>query len=181
MKYIAVGALFATAFVSQTAAGEFDVPSRYNWVGAHLSEHVWDFNSRGEDRLTRTSLPGLRAGQRFAPHWSAQASWEKNNARFDRSRAPASLNIALASLRYHFSDHAVAGFEPYLGSAVGRSRLRVDAKNNDQTVWGAEFGAQHRLRAHWLLDVGARPFYGFDKEQWDAEVYLGLNLIFGIQ
>jgi OmpA-OmpF porin, OOP family len=171
----------AIAGLITSAHAELDVPGRYSWVGGHLSEHIWDYHSRGEDRLTRTTLPGFRAGKRFDPNWSLQASWERNNARFDITREPATLAITLASLRYHAHDIRVAGFEPYAGLAAGRSRLRVTGKDNDQTVMAGEFGAQHRLRPHWLLDVGARSFYGFDKEQWDAEFFLGLNLMFDIR
>jgi OmpA-OmpF porin, OOP family len=178
MKRMLVAAL---AGLVTSAHAELDVPTRYSWVGGHLSEHIWDINSRGDDRLTRTTLPGFRAGKRFDPSWSVQASWERNNARFDITRAPATLAVSVASLRYHAHEHRLAGLEPYLGLAAGRSRLRVAGKDNDQTVVAAELGAQHALRPHWLLDVGARPLYGFDKEQWDVEVFLGLNLLFDIR
>ncbi|MFN3714046.1 MAG: hypothetical protein ACK4SX_10330 [Alcanivoracaceae bacterium] len=171
----------ALAGLITSAHAELDVPQRYSWVGGHVSEHIWDIRSRAEDRLTRTTLPGFRVGKRFDPNWSVQASWERNNARFDTSRAQANLTVTLASLRYHAHDIRIAGFEPYAGLVAGRSRLRVAGKDNDQTVVAGEFGAQHQLRTHWLLDIGARPLYGFDKEQWDAEFFLGLNLLFDIR
>ncbi|MCK5874853.1 MAG: hypothetical protein KAG82_09210 [Alcanivoracaceae bacterium] len=83
---------------------------RADWIGGHVSQYVWDFNSRGADRLSDTTLTGLQLGRRFAPNWSVQAWWERNNA-----------------------------------------------------------------------GIGVRPSYGSEDEQFDAEAYLGLNLLFGLR
>jgi OmpA-OmpF porin, OOP family len=174
-------ALLTTLIGSVAVASELDVPTRYSWVGGHLSEHFWDINSRGQDRLTPTTLAGLQLGKRFSPNWSVQAWWERNNARFDISRTRADLSIVHGSARYHFAETRWAGFEPYAGIGAGRSRLTSAGTEDDQTLITGEAGAQRRLRPHWLFDIGVRPMYGFDNEQTDVQAYLGLNLLFDIQ
>jgi OOP family OmpA-OmpF porin len=178
MKRILITLL--TGFSSSVAlAAELEMPTRYDWIGGHISQYVWDFNSRGQDRLSDTTLAGLQLGRRFSPNWSVQAWWERNNARFAITRVAVDLTVVHGSLRYHFADHRRAGWEPYAGIGVGRSRIDSSAGNDDQTLLTGEAGVQRRLRPHWIFDLGVRPSYGFDNEQSDAEAYLGLNLLFG--
>ncbi len=160
-------------------AAELEMPTRYDWIGGHVSQYLWDFNSRGPDRLSDTTLAGLQLGRRFTPNWSAQAWWERNNARFASSRTGVDLTVVHGSVRYHFADTRRAGWEPYVGIGVGRSRIDNSTVTDDQTIITAEAGVQRRLRPSLSFDVGIRPSYGFDNEQSDAEAYLGVNLLFG--
>ncbi len=180
MKRILI-ALCAGLSSSLLAAAEFEMPHRHDWIGAHISQYVWDFNSRGQDRLSDTTLAGLQLGRRFSPNWSVQAWWERNNARFAASRIGVDLTLAHGTVRYHFADTRRHGWEPYLGIGVGRSRIDNSTFTDDQTIITAEAGGQRRLRNRLSLDVGLRPSYGFDNEQSDAEAYLGLNLLFGVR
>ncbi len=166
---------------SLLAAAEFEMPHRHDWIGAHISQYVWDFNSRGQDRLSDTTLVGLQLGRRFSPNWSVQAWWERNNARFASSRVRVDLTVVHGSVRYHFAETRPAGWEPYTGIGVGRSRIDNSTFTDDQTIVTAEAGVQRRLRPKLGFDVGVRPSYGFDNEQFDAEAYLGVNLLFGVR
>ena len=166
---------------SVTLAAELEMPTRYDWVGAHISQYVPDVNDRGQDRLSDTTLAGLQLGRRFSPNWSIQAWWARNNARFDATRVAAHLTVIHGGLRYHLADQRRAGWEPYAGIGVGRSRIASSAGDDDQTILTGEAGVQRRLRPHWILDLGVRPGYGFDNEQFDAEAYLAVNLLFGVR
>lgn len=180
MKRILI-AMIAGLSSSVTLAAELEMPTRYDWVGGHLGQHVWDFNSRGQDRLSDTTLAGLQLGRRFSPSWSVQAWWERNNARWRETGRSANLSNILLSGRYHFVDTSLLGFEPYAGLGFGETRVSVNDSEHEETVLAPEFGLQRRLRPHWVLDLGLRPLYSIDNERWDAEAYVGLNLLFGIK
>ena len=180
MKQILI-ALFAGLSSSLHAAAEFEMPHRHDWIGAHISQYVWDFNNSGRDGLADTTLAGLQLGRRFSPYWSVQAWWERNNARFASSRIGVDLTVVHGTARYHFADTRRDGWEPYVGIGAGRSRIDNSTIRDDQTIITAEAGAQHRLRGRLSFDVGLRPSYGFDNEQFDAEAYLGVNLLFGLR
>lgn len=178
MKRILI-ALLVSLSSGPVLAAELQMPTRHDWIGGHVSQYIWDFNSRGPDRLSDTTLTGLQLGRRFAPNWSVQAWWERNNARFASSRIGVSLTVVHASVRYHFAETRPAGWEPYAGIGVGRSRIDNNTFTDDQTIMTAEAGVQRRLRPKLGFDLGVRPSYGFDDEQFDAEAYLGVNLLFG--
>lgn len=181
-KLLTSGLLLA-GFSSLAVANSQAMPERYTYIGGHISEHFYDFNSRGADRLRNTTLPGAQIGHRFNPNWSVQAWWGRNNnSKFRESGNKTDLNLALASVRYHYQDASLFGFEPYTGINVGEQTLDLHGgAKHDETIVGAEFGLQKRLREHWILDVGARPFYSTDNEHWDGETYAALNYAFGVQ
>lgn len=171
-------ALAALASATSVSAAE-EMPERFFYFGAHASEYFSNINSVGnKDKPDDTTLPGIQAGYRFNPSWSLQLWWERNSFSSTTDNFDGDLSNIIASARYHFSDTSLVGFEPYIGAAVADYVIDTN-KENDNTLVGAEFGIQKRLRPHWLIDFGARPLYSLDDERWDAEAYIALNFLFG--
>lgn len=50
---------------------------------------------------------------------------------------------------------------------------------NDEGMLGIELGLQNRLRPHWMLDIGTRPWFSMDNERWDNAPYIALNYLLG--
>jgi OOP family OmpA-OmpF porin len=184
-------AIFLTAVVSvvvivamplSAMAAETDMPDTYLYVGGHVGQYYYDFNSHEDNRgLTQTTLPGVQIGWRFAPHWSIQGSWERNEYSWEDSNIDGSMNVTLISGRYHFNKTHWFGFEPYVGLASGEIRLAPDnsSETDRQTLVGPEAGAQTMLLPYLSLDVGARPLWRMDSKSWDGEVFAAINFIFG--
>jgi OmpA-OmpF porin, OOP family len=173
-------AIALTVFAGATAASAAEeMPERFFYFGAHASQYFSNINSVGnKDKPDDTTLPGIQAGYRFNPSWSLQLWWERNSFSSTTDNFDGDLSNIIASARYHFSDTSLLGFEPYVGAAVADYVIDVNEEHNE-TLVGAEFGIQKRLRPHWLIDFGARPLYSLDNERWDAEAYVALNFLFG--
>ncbi|MBQ0752731.1 MAG: OmpA family protein [Gammaproteobacteria bacterium] len=175
----AIALTVLTSTFSATASAAEEMPERFFYFGAHASQYFSDINSASDnDKPDDTTLPGIQAGYRFNPSWSLQLWWERNSFSSTTDNFEGDLSNIIASARYHFSDTSLLGFEPYMGAAIADYVIDVDKERND-TLIGAEFGLQQRLRPHWLIDFGARPLYSLDSERWDAEAYVALNFLFG--
>jgi OOP family OmpA-OmpF porin len=175
----AIALTVLTSTFSATASAAEEMPERFFYFGAHASQYFSDINSASDnDKPDDTTLPGIQAGYRFNPSWSLQLWWERNSFSSTTDNFGGDLSNIIASARYHFSDTSLLGFEPYMGAAIADYVIDVDKERND-TLIGAEFGLQQRLRPHWLIDFGARPLYSLDSERWDAEAYVALNFLFG--
>lgn len=175
----------ALALPAVSLADSHQMPDTYFYAGGHVSQYYYDFNSHENNYgLTETTLPGAQFGWRFAPNWSIQGSWERNEYSEDKGTSYSSngyMNVSLISGRYHFADTSLLGFEPYMGLAAGENMRDAHgvADDNRQTVVGPVFGAQTLLVPHLSLDVGARPLWRMDEKSWDGEIYAGLNFLFG--
>ncbi|MCG8393055.1 MAG: OmpA family protein [Pseudomonadales bacterium] len=177
-----LAASIACASVTATSAVVADqIPERYFYFGGHISENWLDVGAHYDENTSENevTLPGAQLGYRFSRNWSVQGWWERNNSNTDVF-GDTDLNIAHAALRKHFAGNSA--FEPYVGIGAGefRSEPTSDSSNDYQeTIGTLEAGFQTLLHPHFMLDVGARPYYAFDSERWDAEVYAGLNFLIG--
>lgn len=171
--------MLASALSANVSAAE-EMPQRFFYFGAHASQYFSNINSDGNaDKPDDTTLPGIQAGYRFTPSWSLQLWWERNSFSSTTDNFDGDLSNIIASARYHFSNTSLLGFEPYMGAAIADYAIDVE-KEKSETLLGAEFGVQQRVRPHWLVDFGARPLYSHDSERWDAEAYVALNFLFGV-
>lgn len=155
-----------------------ELPEQYFYFGGHVSQNWLDvgdhYDSNGDD----ITLAGVQAGYRFNENWSLQAWWERDKDTNTGLFGDTSVNIALASLRKHF--HGNSDFEPYVGIGSGEFRAQPSGADDiAETIGALEGGFQSAIHRHLLLDVGLRPYYSFDSERWDTEVYAGLNFVFG--
>lgn len=178
------GILASTFLATLVAAGPAlsagaDIPSHYFYVGGHLSQYWFGYDQ--PDAVDDLTLPGLQAGYRFSDHWSVEARWQKHGTHHPVSGRAVDVNMAFAGLRRHFPDDAWLGFEPYIGVDAGRTVLDESGsmKNSDESFMGAEFGAQRRLKPHWILDIGVRAPYSLDDDRWDGSIQAGLNYVIG--
>ncbi|MCK0153024.1 OmpA family protein [Alcanivorax sp. S6407] len=179
-----LAASIACASVTATSAVMAEgMPERYFYFGGHISENWIDLGDHYEPDTgsydNEVTLPGAQLGYRFNRDWSVQAWWERNNSNTDLF-GDVDINIAQAALRKHF--YGSSSFEPYVGIGAGEFRAEPssDSSNDYQeTIGTLEAGFQTLLHPHFILDVGARPYYAFDSERWDAEIYAGLNFLIG--
>ena len=177
---IAVALVTPLASVAPVAAFARDnVPDTYGYIGAHASEYFFYDNqvNGGVNGLDNSLLPGGQIGWRFDPHWSIQGWYEKSNS-VDYKYTSGSTDVEdwYGSLRYHFNNHSLLGFEPYMGLNVGRQKVT----DHKETMTGVELGLQRELARYLLVDFGTRQAYGNDRHFWEGQVYLGLNLMFGV-
>jgi len=179
MKTTLATCITLTSLCGALQADTLPMPEQYLYFGGHVSQYFPDIGDHnGGDDIDDTTLPGLQIGYRSGRNWSVQAWWEHNDFSTESGAIDGDLTLWVASVRYHYADHTLFGFEPYAGIAV--ADLNVDVtEDNHETLVGAEFGMQRRLRPHWILDVGARPLYSGDHERVDGEAYIGLNYVFG--
>lgn len=177
-----LAASIACASVTATSAVMAEgMPERYFYFGGHISENWIDvgdhyLESTSENEVT---LPGAQLGYRFNRNWSVQGWWERNNSNTELF-GDVDLNIAHAALRKHF--YGSSSFEPYVGIGAGEFRAEPSSDSStdyQETIGTLEAGFQSLLHPHFILDVGMRPYYAFDSERWDAEVYAGLNFLIG--
>src|SRR5690606_578523 len=102
----------------------------------------------------------------------------KHDFNSEKDRYDGDLRTPMASARFHFHGADVFGFEPYAGLAVGELQMRTRSLNDEGMV-GIELGLQNRLRPHWMLDIGTRPWFSMDNERWDNAPYIALNYLLG--
>ncbi|MQX53376.1 OmpA family protein [Alcanivorax sediminis] len=179
-----LAASIACASVTATSAVMAEgMPERYFYFGGHISENWIDLGDHYEPDNgsydNEVTLPGAQLGYRFNRDWSVQAWWERNNSNTDLF-GDVDLNIASAALRKHF--YGSSSFEPYVGIGAGEFRAEPSSDSSfdyQETIGTLEAGFQTLLHPHFILDVGARPYYAFDSERWDAEIYAGLNFLIG--
>ena len=178
-KYFSLLGL-ASASLFSVSAQAHDIPEKYIYLGGHVSQYWFDKDDLGPNGYDTVTLPGLQAGARFAPNWSAQLWWERNAVRTEITNSKSYANVALGSLRYHFHETSWGPFEPYAGLTAGQLQFdhRGDRKDKE-TIAGAEFGMQARVAEHWIFDIGARPMWAEWRDRFEGEVYAGLNLVFG--
>ncbi|WP_111655987.1 OmpA family protein [Isoalcanivorax indicus] len=156
-----------------------DMPDRYGYVGGHLSQYWFDTDKISFREVT---LPGLQAGLRFHENWSAQLWWERNNVVRDTPGPRTYATVTLLSLRHHFHDTSLLGFEPYAGITGGQIRFDRSGSNqrHEQELIGIEAGVQRRLTDHWVLDLGARPMRAASRDNAiEGEIYAALNFVIG--
>ena len=172
-----LGMVFALALAAPHAAAH-EIPDHYGYVGGHISQYWFDTDKISVKEVT---LPGIQAGARFNENWSAQVWWERNNVVKGRPGPRIYAGVALLSVRHHFHDTSLAGFEPYAGLAAGQIRFDRQGSNvrHEQELIGIEFGAQRRLSEHWILDLGARPMRAAARNALEGEIYAALNFVMG--
>ncbi|EKF75556.1 outer membrane protein OprF [Alcanivorax hongdengensis A-11-3] len=160
------------------------MPDRYFYFGGHISENWLDVGGHIDQNTSENeiTLPGAQLGYRFSKDWSVQGWWERNNTSAELfGDRDVDTNIASLAVRKHF--YGNSAFEPYVGIGAGEYRTefsRADGGNDfKETIGTLEGGFQTLLHPHFLLDVGARPYYSFRTERWDAEIYAGLNFLIG--
>lgn len=187
-KHFLAASIACASVTATTAVTADEIPERYFYFGGHISENFLDVGDHidGDTSDNSVTLPGAQIGYRFNRDWSVQGWWERNNSNTQLFRK-ADTNIAHGSLRKHFAGNSA--FEPYVGIGAGEfrtefSRARVAAQSLSdedfkETIGTLETGFQTMLHPHFMLDVGARPYYSFRTERWDAEVYAGLNFLIG--
>lgn len=169
--------LFAT--IPTTSFADENVPDTYGYIGGHASEYFFYDNAVTGDvnGLDDSLLPGGQIGWRFSPNWSIQGWYEKSNSvDYKYTGGNAKVEDYYGSLRYHFDEHSLLGFEPYAGLNVGEQKIN----GNDETMTGVEFGFQRAFFKYLLLDLGTRQAYSQDREFWQGQVYAGLNVMFAV-
>ena len=179
MKKMLLPAVFSASFVIPALATAEPVPARTFYFGGHAGQYFSDITDRYDhDQPGDTTLPGVQVGYRISDSWSVQALWAKHEFNSEKDRYDGDLRTPVASARFHFHGTDVFGFEPYAGLAVGE--LQQKTRNlNDEGMVGIELGLQNRLRPHWMLDIGTRPWFSIDNERWDNTPYIALNYLVG--
>lgn len=180
-KHFLAASIACASVTAATAVTADEIPERYFYFGGHISENWLDVGAHIDSNTSENevTLPGAQLGYRFSRDWSVQGWWERNNSNAELGNG-ADINIAHGSLRKHFAGNSA--FEPYVGIGAGEFRFEPtsDSSNdNTETIATLEGGFQTLLHPHFMLDVGARPYYSFDSERWDAEIYAGLNFLIG--
>ena len=180
-KRFLAASIACASVTAVTAVSADEIPERYFYFGGHISENWIDIGDHYDQNTSENevTLPGAQLGYRFNRDWSVQGWWERNNSNTDLL-GDADINIAHGSLRKHFAGNSA--FEPYVGIGAGEFRTEPTSDSSDdfkETIGTLETGFQTMLHPHFLLDVGARPYYSFRTERWDAEVYAGLNFLIG--
>ncbi|MCH8545038.1 MAG: OmpA family protein [Alcanivorax sp.] len=172
-----LAAVFTLALAT-THASAHEIPDEYGYVGGHISQYWFDTDKISVKEAT---LPGIQAGVRFNENWSAQIWWERNNVVRDTPGPRTYAGVALLSVRHHFNNTSLIGFEPYAGLAAGQIRFDRQGSNvrHEQELVGLEFGAQRRLSEHWILDLGARPMRAASRNALEGEIYAALNFVIG--
>ena len=179
-RFLAVSIACASVTATSAVMAE-GMPERYFYFGGHISENWLDIGDHYDSSTSESevTLPGAQLGYRFNRDWSVQAWWERNNSNTNLF-GDVDLNIASAALRKHF--YGSSSFEPYVGIGAGEFRAEPSSDSSfdyQETIGTLEAGFQTLLHPHFILDVGARPYYAFDSERWDAEIYAGLNFLIG--
>jgi len=179
-RFLAASIACASVTATTTVIAD-EIPEQYFYFGGHISENWLDVGDHIDQNTSENevTLPGAQMGYRFNRDWSVQGWWERNNSNTDIGGG-SDINIAHGALRKHFAGNSA--FEPYVGIGAGELRFEPTSNSSDdnaETIGTMEAGFQTLLHPHFMLDVGARPYYSFDAERWDAEVYAGLNFIIG--
>lgn len=179
MKTTRIPASALLALAAALPAQAAEIPDNTLYFGGHASQYFTDISDRFDgDKPEDTTLPGLQLGYRLDPSWSIQAWWDRNQFHSEKGLVDGNMSTLLLSGRYHFHDTQLFDFEPYVGLAAGELNLDT-GRDNKESMVGVEFGLQNRLRPHWMLDIGARPWYSLDNERWDGAAYIALNYLIG--
>lgn len=179
MKKILLPAVLSALLVVPPLAAAEPVPARTFYFGGHAGQYFSDITDRYDyEQPADTTLPGVQVGYRISDRWSVQALWAKHDFNSEKDRYDGDLRTPMASARFHFHGTDVFGFEPYAGLAVGELQMKT-RRLNDEGMLGIELGLQNRLRPHWMLDVGTRPWFSIDNERWDNAPYIALNYLVG--
>src|SRR5690606_31313957 len=179
MKRILLPALLCSSLAAPSFATAEPVPARTLYFGVHAGQYFSDITDRYDyDQPADTTLPGVQVGYRISDRWSVQALWAKHAFNSEKDRYDGDLRTPMASARFHFHGTDVFGFEPYAGLAAGELQMKT-RRLNDEGMLGIELGLQNRLRPHWMLDVGTRPWFSIDNERWDNAPYIALNYLVG--
>lgn len=175
----ALGAALLAAGPMASADANHQVPGTYGYFGANVTQH-W-FDKHGDARFREITMPGIQAGLRFHPNFSGQVSWGRNDTRYKGAAHRTYVGEVFASLRYHFNNTSLIGFEPYLGVAGGQ--VRFDHKGggrDEEALVGFEAGLQRGfLNQNFVFDIGARPMWTDFDDRVDGEIYAAVNLVFG--
>ncbi|ERP91998.1 membrane protein [Alcanivorax sp. P2S70] len=179
-RFLAASIACASVAAAPVVIAE-DMPERYFYFGGHISENWVDIGDHYDSNTSESevTLPGAQLGYRFNRDWSFQGWWERNNSNTEVF-GDTDINIAHGAFRKHF--YGSSAFEPYVGIGAGEFRSEPTSSSSDdysETIGTLEAGFQTLLHPNFLLDVGARPYYAFDSERWDAEIYAGLNFLIG--
>ncbi|MED5432192.1 MAG: OmpA family protein [Pseudomonadota bacterium] len=178
-RFLAASIACASVAAAPVVMAE-DMPERYFYFGGHISENWVDIGDHYDSNTSdnETTLPGAQLGYRFNRDWSFQGWWERNNSNTVYA-GDSDMSIAQGALRKHF--YGSSAFEPYVGLGAGEVKFEQNGGPEVavETIGTIEGGFQTLLHPHFILDVGARPYYSFDNERWDAEIYAGLNFLIG--
>lgn len=167
-----------------------NMPDSYGYIGGRASYNFFYENSvylPDQDGLENDTYFGGQIGWRFSPGWSVQATYEQSEGRLEsKYDTGARLNSEtyFASLRRHFHNTSLLGFEPYVGINAGELDMRPSATSlgdrEKDFMAGAELGLQRALiRDRLSLDIGTRHAYSHDRYYTYGQVYAGLNLMLG--
>lgn len=179
MKRILLPALLATFVIVPSLTAAEPVPAETLYFGAHAGQYSSDITDRYDyDQPADTTLPGIQVGYRISDRWSVQALWAKHDFNSEKDRYDGDLRTPMVSARFHFHGTDLLGFEPYAGVAAGELQMKTRSLNDEGMV-GLELGLQNRLRPHWMLDIGTRPWFSIDNERWDNAPYIALNYLIG--
>ncbi len=165
-RFLAASIACASVTATTTVIAD-EIPEQYFYFGGHISENWLDVGDHIDQNTSENevTLPGAQMGYRFNRDWSVQGWWERNNSNTDLL-GDADINIAHGAIRKHFAGNSA--FEPYVGIGAGEFRTEPNSdSSNDfkETIGTLETGFQTLLHPHFLLDVGARPYYSFRTER----------------
>jgi|GEM_PF-6605966 len=164
--------LLAAPAIAETEAATKAAPEQYAYFGIHGSQHHFDLNSHGpKPSFAYAFTPGLQLGYQINQNWSLQGWWEEADISIKGSPLKDRFRSYLFSARHHYANNKQLGFTPYTGAALGDKKINQE----NETIGAFAFGAQRYLGQNWLLELGARPSYSFDNEQWDSQLYVAIN------
>ena len=186
LAILGIPALTASSF----AVASGNMPDSYGYIGGRASHsffydnRVWEPNSDG---LKDNTFYGGQIGWRFSPSWSVQATYEDvENDLESKYNTGVRLDndTYYISLRNHFHNTSLLGFEPYAGINVGENRQELisapGGRTEDDFMAGVELGVQRALIQDRLsLDIGTRHAYSHDRYYTYGQVYAGINLMLG--
>lgn len=179
MKKSMMTAVLASPLLFSPAFADENVPDAYGYIGGHASQYLfYDNEVTGDvDGLDDSTFLGGQLGWRFSPRWSVQA-WYGENDQVEHKYTERESDLVNyhASLRHHFDETSLLGFEPYMGVNVGTQEIN----DNEETMSGVEMGIQRAFFKNVLLDLGTRHAYSSDREFWEGQVYAGVNLMFAV-
>ena len=191
LRIAAAAPLLAAPFATVSAN---TMPDSYFYIGGQVA-HTFFYDNKvaqPQDGLDNVNFFGGQIGWRFHPNWSLQATYQnvENDAesKYDTGLRLDVTNI-FASVRYHFNDVSLLGFEPYAGINLGNQNFEVltasanigpVGEDADDFTSGIEFGAQRMFADRVVLDLGSRTAYNDETYHFESSIYAGINLAFGV-
>jgi OOP family OmpA-OmpF porin len=190
LRIAAAAPLLAAPFANANS-----MPDQYFYVGGQIAHTFYYDNkvAKPQDGLDNVNFFGGQVGWRFHPNWSAQVTYQnvENDAesKYDTGLRLDVTNI-YASLRYHFNNVSILGFEPYAGLNLGNQNFEVltasanigpEGEDADDFTSGIEFGVQRMFADLVVLDLGSRTAYNDDTYHFESSIYAGINLAFGVR